>query len=83
MKTYTYVSIGPARAFTNEATRAGFLNENDSCVLEADQFWKFLNMGVLTTPVFVSSDYQTCLEVARQLTITASMARHGLLDDEA
>lgn len=72
MKDKTYIAIQSGGYFGQACIRAGYLKENQSCVIEYGQFVTFMNENRATRPMFVSDYYGVCVQVARDLNESAS-----------
>lgn len=72
MESKTYIAIQSGGYFGDACIRNGFLKSGESCVIEYNQFIKFMNERTVTRPLFASPHYGVCVQVARDLNESAS-----------
>lgn len=71
-RVYTYLAVQSGGHFNDACIRKGYIKPEDCCVIEWQQFIKFMNEGEVTRPMFASPQYGVCLEVAKELNESAS-----------
>jgi hypothetical protein len=78
VKDYTYIAIQQGGYFGQACIRAGYMKADESCVIEFRQFTKFMNEGEITRPLFISTFYGVCVDVARKLNQSAFEIQNGV-----
>ena len=71
MEGKTYIAVQSGGYWGNACIKQGFMKSGDSCVIEYEQFQKFMNTGSVSRPMFVSQHYKACVDVARELNESA------------
>ena len=67
----TYIAVQSGGYWGDACQKAGFLKSGESCVIEYQQFQTFMNTGKVSQPMFASSHYKVCVEVAKELNESA------------
>ena len=82
MSNKTYIAVQSGGYWGDACQKAGFLKSGESCVIEYQQFQRFMNTGKASRPMFSSTHYSACVQVAKELNETAFLAEQGMLNDE-
>lgn len=72
MKDKTYIAIQSGGHFGDACIRVGYMKSGESAVIDYDQFIKFMNLGQVTRPMFVTPYYGVAVQVAKDLNASAS-----------
>ena len=75
---FNYITIQSGGYFYDACLRKGFINEGDSCVIEFRQFMKFMNEDEVTRPLFNSSSYAICIDMAKSMNESAFATQNGV-----
>ena len=68
--------------FYDACLRIGYLKEGESCVIEYQQFVRYMNKQELTKPLFNSPSYEVCIKVAKELNESYVEANYRLVNTE-
>jgi hypothetical protein len=68
----TYIAVQSGGYWGNACQRNGFLKSGESCVIEYQQFQTFMNTGKVSRPMFSSTHYAVCVQVAKDLNESAN-----------
>lgn len=72
MKDKTYIAIQSGGYYGDAAKQAGYMKAGECAVIEYSQFTKFMNARSVTRPLFTSTYYGVCVQVAKDLNECAS-----------
>jgi hypothetical protein len=72
MSDNSFIACQSGGYYGDACIRKGWINSGQCFVIDWRMFQKFMNMGTVTRPIFISDSYKVCMDMAKQLNDTAT-----------